>query len=228
MNKRGQIFLLAAIIIIAFLVIVTAMYNSYREEVALEDFAELSENYETEAPKVINKAIEKGEVGQLEAEALETFSQKFQDYAQQKDPNFGVMYVFKDSEGNVHIMNSLNNKVINVIFEEGQGGKETKISLLNYNEDVGGNICMDGLGVCTQATTTVSDFGEGFYKTNINGLPDKLLLKLEIVDSITGESAYLNFDMMPDFLTGTMSDAEVELGDIVGDTEKVATVSYSY
>jgi hypothetical protein len=176
--KRGQIFILAAVIIVVLLILVTMTYNSYREEIALENFEELSHNYEIEAPKIINDAIEQGAD---EAVALQDFTEEFQDYAHDTDPNFGILYVFKDSVGNVHILNSLTDKRVEITYTEAGAGRDTKIALGSNSDTSSGEVCVGGF--CTVAETKVTNFGEGFSKANFDSQDiENMFLSIKIGD----------------------------------------------
>ena len=55
-GKKGQVFLVAAIILGLALISVTTKQNTAKEYPIISDYEELSNNYLTEAPKIINYA----------------------------------------------------------------------------------------------------------------------------------------------------------------------------
>ncbi len=54
MNKKGQIFIIAAIIFALAIYSVAIQYNTIKTYHGLEDYKELSDNYKKEYPKVPN------------------------------------------------------------------------------------------------------------------------------------------------------------------------------
>jgi hypothetical protein len=93
MNKKGQFYLIAAILFCLAIFSVTIQFNKLEEKILLDDFKELSENYATEAPKVINTAIEEN---QDPKENLDEFTEDFVAYARRRDPNIVFIYVYAD------------------------------------------------------------------------------------------------------------------------------------
>src|SRR3989338_4925452 len=102
MNKRGQVFLIAAVILALALFSVSVTYNSISVSPPLTEYRKLSDNYLTEYPKVVNFARF---YNANEADAVSAFNSVFLGFARQKEPNFGVFYTFKDSRGNINIVN---------------------------------------------------------------------------------------------------------------------------
>ena len=183
MNKRGQIFLIAAIIFAMGIYSVAINYNTIKTYAGLEDYKELSENYQTEYPKVINFAIYNGTNPE---EAAENFTQAYLAQVKGKDPNFGVFYLFKDNQGNLHIVNMLNNKVISVQFKDAQDGKDVNLNLADANQQTAGYLCINNIKeTCTEAKAKVSDFDEAYYKKRLD--KDKLPTKLKISSPSLGE-----------------------------------------
>src|SRR3989338_6373053 len=121
MNKRGQFFLIFAAVMIMVLFTIVAQYNSIRIQVALEDFDELSDQYSEEQPKVINAAIYEGE---NPADEVLSFTEDYLQYARQREPTFGVLYTYRDDRGTVHLVNTLNDAVLNVEFTDPATGRD--------------------------------------------------------------------------------------------------------
>ncbi|MDD5133604.1 MAG: hypothetical protein PHD81_00415 [Candidatus Nanoarchaeia archaeon] len=103
MNKRGQFFILIAVILCGVILILSSRLNTYEERILLEDFPDLSANYAEETPKVVNDAILTN--GNPET-ALEDFTKNFTNYARSIDPSLGVIYVYRSikpgTDENVH------------------------------------------------------------------------------------------------------------------------------
>ena len=159
MNKRGQVFLIAAIIFIFAIYSVIIKYNQAQEYAALEDYDALTENYQNEFPKVANKALlnEKNV-----NDELKEFNQQFIDQAREKDPNYGALYAYKDQEGILHIVNTLTKKTINIEFNnEGTIRRLNDIQLLSGDTESTGNIALEGVG-STDVNTETRRFGANF------------------------------------------------------------------
>ena len=159
MNKRGQVFLIAAVILALALFSVSVTYNSISVSPPLTEYRKLSDNYLTEYPKVVNNAIyqnldQKNEVT--------SFSTIFLGQARSKDPNFGVLYSYKDNDGKIHIVNTLTNKVITIKLYDTQG-RQVQGDIKVYGENVNDNsgVCINGIG-CSSVVTQAKDFGGRF------------------------------------------------------------------
>ncbi len=166
MNKRGQIFIIAAIILIIALFSVVIHYNTVRTYPGLEDFDRISENYQEEYPKVYNYALYNGSDV---TEAIDAFNQEFLDQTRQQDPNFGAFYIFKDESGNIHIVNLLNEKVLNIEFEN-DAGESISLALLSSDYEINGEICVNGVS-CSEVTASISDFDQSYYYTTVEEQP---------------------------------------------------------
>lgn len=95
MNKRGQFYLVIALILSLTIYGVTYRVNSIAEPKLWEDFNHVSENYITESVIVANGALSrKGNV----TDELRNFSAKFLQYAQKRNPNLGLLYVYSDGD----------------------------------------------------------------------------------------------------------------------------------
>ena len=162
MNKRGQIFLIAAIIFVMSIYSVAIEYNTIKTYPTPEDYKDLSENYQTEYPKIINFALYNGT---NPVEAIDNFTIAFLEEAKKKDPNFGVFYIYKDSTGNLHIVNTLNNKVLKLEFTNVKG-EQVSLALMSQSTQTKGDLCIEGIG-CNTVDTIVCNFDSAYYKTNV-------------------------------------------------------------
>ena len=164
-EKKGQIFLIAAIIFVLAIYTVVIPYNTLKTYPGLEDYKDLTENYQIEFPKVFNWAVYEGEeVGP----ALSNFNTAFLGQARQTDPNFGVLYLYKDPEG-IHIVNTLNNKVLNVRLTN-INSEDLNIFIPPPEAVSDGQICIEGV-TCTTTGVSLSEFGSGYDNTeNLEGV----------------------------------------------------------
>ncbi|HZX12112.1 MAG TPA: hypothetical protein VFE88_01515 [Candidatus Nanoarchaeia archaeon] len=96
--KKGQFFIVAAVIVIMVFFTVVAQYNTIKVHVALEDFDELSEQYASEQPIVINEALFGGDSPEAE---LARFTDRFMDYTSERQPEFGGFYAVTSPDGSV-------------------------------------------------------------------------------------------------------------------------------
>lgn len=211
MGKKGQFFLITAVIIIMSLFTVVAKYNTIRQQIALEDFQELSEQYTEERPKVINAAIFSGEP---EAPAVEVFTEQFIDYAQETQPTFGVLSVFKDSTGDVHITNSLNNKRVTIHYVNSQGVAQTNLLFCNSGDAclTQGEVCTQILEnrFCTTVGTEAGNYGTEF--ANEQTISDITVLRLFITDS-SGQLIDVGFYDISQLVDSTILTSEEVLED---------------
>jgi len=162
-KRRGQLFIVAAAIFILAIYSVAIKYNTVQTYTGLEDFKYLSDNYKTEFPKVANFAIYTGKLDP--ADAVTEFSGAFVQQARTKDPNFGVFYLFKDSTGDLHIVNMLNKKILRIKLTNIKS-EELKIDLTDSNFQSKGEVCIDGIGIgCSTASTAAGNYGSGYDNT---------------------------------------------------------------
>jgi len=95
MNKRGQIYILAAIIIGFLLFTIISPINFVHKKITDDDFEELSQNFKTESSKFLNEILNKEyrTPPDLEEYFL-NFTVLFTSYSKTKNPNFGLIYAF--------------------------------------------------------------------------------------------------------------------------------------
>ena len=92
MHKRGQIYLLAALILGFIIFLLVAETNVVKETVVDDSFESLAKNYEVESAKFMNLILEK-ETTNIPQEFLK-FTILFSSYAKTKNPEFGTVYAF--------------------------------------------------------------------------------------------------------------------------------------
>ena len=90
MKKRGQIFILAALILILVVFLLVSQSNIIRDRLFSDKFEDLTKNYETEGNKLINSVLET----QADPSGnFKIFSDNFVDYSTTQDPDIGTLYV---------------------------------------------------------------------------------------------------------------------------------------
>ncbi len=195
-GKRGQIFLIGAIIFVFALYTLVIPYNTIKTYPGLDDYKDLSENYQAEFPRVYNWALYKGENVE---DSLSNFSSAFTEQARNVDPNFGVFYAFVDSNGRVNIVNTLNNKAIVVSYEDPVTLEQLQFTLVG-NIESRGQICVDGIG-CSSASARTSDFDRSYVGTSIDN-PGSLFIE------IAGEDVPITVDLTGYFSSMTYTTSE--------------------
>ncbi len=125
MEKRGQVFLVAGIILALVLFSVSVVYNNYEEKILLEDFPDLSENYEREATKVVNEALLSGSNPAEVSTELDEFTSDYVDYARERDPNIGFVYVYWDRKEQNYIIRNYLKEGDPINFENNNGELDT-------------------------------------------------------------------------------------------------------
>src|SRR3989344_1266572 len=119
-------------------------------------------NYITEAPKVINYAKYEN---LDEGEKLKEFTKSYKEAASKKDPNFGIFYMYRDEDGTVRVLNTLNKRVLTIRVIDPETG--TAVSSVESYGDIEsvGSVCVSGLG-CTEEVAAVENFG-GIYSQDL-------------------------------------------------------------
>jgi hypothetical protein len=93
MQKRGQIYLLAALLIGFILFTLAAQMNVVKKTVIEDDFEELSKNYERESARFVNDLLDKGTTSNL-GDDFAKFTILFTSFSKTKNPEFGLIYAF--------------------------------------------------------------------------------------------------------------------------------------
>ncbi len=108
MQKRGQIFILAALLL-GFIIFILVSETQYtRRTVSDESFDDLNKNYQLEAAKFINELIKDpaADVGGK----FKEFSTLFTSYSKSQNPDFQLVYAF-DYNGYLHVGNFLREEI---------------------------------------------------------------------------------------------------------------------
>ena len=172
-DRKGQFYLIAAIIIIAIIVGLVAKLNVARVNQPPLPFVELSENFEREAIKIIDKGILAGKsFDEIEAD-LETFASNFTEYTAIKSPKVGFLYVFG---------NATNITVVNFLLKDAKVDFSDKsiittgggaLTLHRIKLEVGGESFVRDFEIKAKEFKGIN-FARGkgeFVKLNIGGIP---------------------------------------------------------
>lgn len=108
MNKKGQVYLLAALILSLVLYNLASVVNFAHFESFKADFERVSDNYNVESTRLVNSVLK---TEQEPFDALSNFTVLYMSYVKSQSPNFGLIYVF-NREGKMRIGNYLKKPVI--------------------------------------------------------------------------------------------------------------------
>lgn len=110
MKKRGQFYILIALVIGVVIFLIVSQTNIFIQEDPSTDIGALSENYIIESNKLINTLIgaKRENVSEVLSQATTAF---VYEYARTRDPKFGLVYVFTNEDKAV-IENYLDAKVV--------------------------------------------------------------------------------------------------------------------
>ncbi|HLC55861.1 MAG TPA: hypothetical protein VJJ23_01345 [Candidatus Nanoarchaeia archaeon] len=96
MDKRGQFFLIIAIIFSLALFTITQKFNRVEEATIFGDFQYLSKNYQQEAVKVVDYSIKKDEDKSQRIERLNTFTLDYLTFSRLTNPQVQLFYIYSD------------------------------------------------------------------------------------------------------------------------------------
>src|SRR3989344_4558996 len=111
MNKKGQIYLLGALIIGFLIFILSVKSNIINLSPSNTEFEDISQNYNLESSRFINMLIKEGETNpsQIE-EKFKRFTGIFTQYSKTQNPTFGLIYLL-NYENNLYIGNFLDKEI---------------------------------------------------------------------------------------------------------------------
>jgi len=107
MNKRGQVYILAAIVMSIIIYGMVTISNRVVQDSVASDFERISNNYATETAKLVNSVAGQGDV----LAYFKNFTVMFASYAKAQSPRFELISVF-DNNGKMYIGNFLKEKII--------------------------------------------------------------------------------------------------------------------
>ena len=96
MNKRGQFYLIMAIIIGLVIYSLYLPGNKIEEVTLFEDFSDISSNYLREAPKVVNHGIFLEKTDKEMRDLITQFSEKYLEQVRKKNPNINLVYIYSN------------------------------------------------------------------------------------------------------------------------------------
>ena len=161
MNKRGQFYLILALILSLAVYGITYRVNKIDEPILFEDFNEVSQNYLTESVYVINNALKNEEDVEVK---LDTFTKSYIDYAQKRNPDLTLLYVYGNGT-NVSIQSYL----------DSTSAVQAHTILGAHQELVQGiTIRVGGKEFIYEVPVTSENFGEGWTGVTLDNRPFNL------------------------------------------------------
>ncbi len=95
MQKRGQLYILAVIVLAFLTYTIYADTNVVKEAIIADDFDQLATNYEVESAKFVNYLLSKNIDHPSDVEKhFKVFTTTFTSYSKTKNPDFGLLYLF--------------------------------------------------------------------------------------------------------------------------------------
>jgi len=142
MSKKGQVFILAAILLSVVLFSLAAIRNKSEQRQIKGDFEALSENYQIEASRLINSAIT--QPGIDPHDAFKSFSMMFTSYAKGKNPEYGLIYILS-FEDKIQVTNFLNRDI--KVIGCGVGGAEYSVTIPGGFDNINANLNFEGFNI---------------------------------------------------------------------------------
>ncbi|MBI2670859.1 hypothetical protein HYX18_02690 [Candidatus Woesearchaeota archaeon] len=153
MDKRGQFYIILAIIFSLLFFSIVTPQNKVQEAILLEDFNQISGNYVEESPKVANYGIFKDrEIKQL----LSEYTDDFLDFAQKRNPTLELIYIYNNGT-NVTVKSYASESATIEFGQETQtlfGAQEETINNINLN--------VAGKDFTQQVPLQIKNFGDEF------------------------------------------------------------------
>lgn len=98
-DKRGQFYILFAVLAIVIITGLVTTANYARKVKQPVQFYDLSEDFEAETTKIIDYGVFQSMPEQEIIRQIEVFATEYLEYAQKKDPNLQLVYIYGDSKG---------------------------------------------------------------------------------------------------------------------------------
>ncbi len=172
MNKRGQLYILVALIIGFIIYVLLTPSNIVRTSIEESDFEELSKNYELESAKLINEVISQN---QNIKDIFRNFTILFTSYSKTKNPDFELVYAFIFNE-TLFLGNYLET---GDRIKFNYTGISTPIYLYGCFGDVPVSISIAGLSLSISGVD-MSNIAQCTFSGKINPFDTKKLLDFEI------------------------------------------------
>jgi len=197
-NKKGQVYIFAAVVIAVLLFGLTITYNKLDQKKLSQDFKRVSDNYNLESARFLNALIEGDILPENRPQRFFEFTAEFSSYAKAKDPNYELFYVYTEGD-NIYLGNFLDKLITienpNIRLEGCYSKLKANIEFggLSYSsEDINYNLIQNCIATeninpsITSITVCIQE----------NNSPDNICYAFDITEGIpqvmivTGETEY--------------------------------------
>jgi len=170
MEKRGQFYIILAVILALGIFGVVSESNKAEQPVFTQDFSELSQNYLRESPKVVNYAIyQKEDVNST----LSGFTEDFLQQARKTNPGLSILYIYSNGS-EVKVRSYLDEST--VIYSEDRSAQllfgQSQVAIQRVILNISGKEFIHEVPV------TIRNFGEEFFQSS--GFSEPQSLRLDI------------------------------------------------
>ncbi len=173
LGKRGQFYLIAAIIIVLILYSLAVRVNVFQEQPRFTDFNRIAGNYINEVAGVVNHGVYT-RLNSIDIQNLVSeFTQRFLQYARTRDPNIGLVYVYADDSKTI-IENDMSGQIVRYDSATEPSGKLFNSDTETINE-IGINV--GGENFIHDVPVKLKSFSSSYYTTTLSAVD---FLKLDI------------------------------------------------
>ena len=172
MNKRGQFYIIMAIVVSLIIYSLYLPENKIEEVTLFEDFRDISLNYQTESPKVVNHYIYKNLEDEDLKNAITNFTSDFLEQIQQKNPNVNLVF-FLSNGTHVFIKSYFDNSIL---FQQTNTTKE----LFGENQESLNSIKLkvSGKDFEQQVPVKMKNFGNEFTSQTLPLSDDEFVVEI--------------------------------------------------
>ena len=172
MNKRGQFYIIMAIVVSLIIYSLYLPENKIEEVTLFEDFRDISLNYQTESPKVVNHYIYKNLEDEDLKKAITNFTSDFLEQIQQKNPNVNLAF-FLSNGTHVFIKSYFDNSIL---FQQTNTTKE----LFGENQESLNSIKLkvSGKDFEQQVPVKMKNFGNEFTSQTLPLSDDEFVVEI--------------------------------------------------
>jgi len=172
MNKRGQFYIIMAIVVSLIIYSLYLPENKIEEVTLFEDFRDISLNYQTESPKVVNHYIYKNLEDEDLKKAITNFTSDFLEQIQQKNPNVNLVF-FLSNGTHVFIKSYFDNSIL---FQQTNTTKE----LFGENQESLNSIKLkvSGKDFEQQVPVKMKNFGNEFTSQTLPLSDDEFVVEI--------------------------------------------------
>lgn len=171
MDKRGQFYIILAIIISLAFFSLIIQDNKVQESILIQDFNDVSNNYVQEAPNVANYGIYNNYNNDNIKSLLSDYSSNFLYFARQKNPSIELIYIY--SNGTNVTVRSYTNETTYVTTENSTtqlgipGAEQQTINNINLN--------VAGKDFTQQVPLQIKNFGDQFSTADFPNMNNVVL-----------------------------------------------------